>query len=218
MEKFNVNGLNFIINNNNEILKNILLDDFITIYTMVVNMNNLILYSSSEMSNFLNENITSKKVSDIIKKSEFKKFRKNVLECAFTEKIVEDELFFREKEFKFKFVPISENNKIEFILISFYSTTKTKKIEKEIELIKDKLKISSSINSIFLSNISHELKTPLNSIIGFSDILLQTNQSESQIKKFLKSININGKHLYEMISNIIDASILESDNYDILYK
>lgn len=217
MERIKIDNLNFIINNNNDILKEIIIDN-IDIYIMIVGVDNSIVYSCNELNSLFGKNLKNEKLNNIINKKEFKSIRKIILESVFTDTVIKREINFKNKEYKFKFVPITQNDKIEYLLISFYNITKNNKLEGEIELIRKELEDSNSIKSIFLSNISHELKTPLNSIIGFSDILLKNPQNEKQLIRFLKSINSNGKKLHELLSNIIDAAHLESDNFDILYE
>lgn len=104
-----------------------------------------------------------------------------------------------------------KRNKIVFGIIQ--DITVQKKNEEELEK-------SNSIKSVFLSNISHELRTPMNSIIGFSDILLErlNDNKDSDTYKFLRSINSNSKHLDELLNNILDYSRLENDEFDIMYE
>ena len=82
------------------------------------------------------------------------------------------------------------------------------------------LEKSNAVKSIFLSTISHELRTPMNAIIGFSDILVDNikNNDTSNSERFLKSINSNAKHLDELLNNILDYSKIESETLDILYE
>ena len=61
----------------------------------------------------------------------------------------------------------------------------------------------------FLSNMSHELKTPLNAIIGFSEILMA--DGNDQQKSFLSHINKSGEHLLSIIESLIRMSELEQD-------
>ncbi len=69
--------------------------------------------------------------------------------------------------------------------------------------------------SQFLANMSHEFRTPLTAIIGFSERLLDTNQSESTHHQAVHTIIRNGHHLLELISNVLDFSKIEADRLDI---
>ena len=79
------------------------------------------------------------------------------------------------------------------------------------------LEKSNAVKSTFLSNISHELKTPMSAIIGYSDIILKNNNDVDTLR-FLKSINSNAKHLHELLNNILDYSKIESESLDIYYE
>ncbi len=64
----------------------------------------------------------------------------------------------------------------------------------------------------FMANISHELRTPLNSIIGFSDVMIKEPERIKPEKQFhyLQNINKSGKHLLELINEILDITKIES--------
>ncbi len=64
----------------------------------------------------------------------------------------------------------------------------------------------------FMANISHELRTPLNSIIGFSDVMIKEPERVAPEKHFryLQNINKSGKHLLELINEILDITKIES--------
>lgn len=73
---------------------------------------------------------------------------------------------------------------------------------------------SDRLKSVFLANISHEFRTPLNSIVGFSDILSELfDQSEDQEKKlYVDQISANAISLNHTINHVFDFSLLESHN------
>jgi len=110
------------------------------------------------------------------------------------------------------------DNKCKTVFGVIRDITEEKRTEEELEK-------SNTIKSTFLSNVSHELRTPMNVIIGFSDILLLSvgdNEvdyvSKDNYIRFLKSINSNAKHLDELLTNILDYSKLDIDNFDVLYE
>jgi two-component system CheB/CheR fusion protein len=217
MEIIRIDDQDLILNINNDFLKDIIGSEFM-IYTLILKTDGTIIYYNIEHQKYLHENVVGKKISDILSKKEYEEIRKMMLEAMFTSKQILGKIYLNNRYCKILISPIvSEESTIKYLVANFYNITKNKKIEEEIESLKLKLEESNSIKSIFLSNISHELKTPMNAIIGFSDILLEDSQSKEQVDRFLKSINSNAKHLEELLNNILDYSRIESNEFDILY-
>lgn len=71
------------------------------------------------------------------------------------------------------------------------------------------VKLASKTKSEFIANMSHEIKTPLNIIIGFSDIL-SSIENQSKQQEYLSYINKSGKHLLNLTNDIINISKIES--------
>jgi len=78
---------------------------------------------------------------------------------------------------------------------------------KRLEQLNADLDAAMKSKDLFLSNISHELRTPLNSIIGFTDLLLTEELGSSlseQQRDFLETVARNGRHLLELINELLD--------------
>ncbi len=72
--------------------------------------------------------------------------------------------------------------------------------------------------STFVSSLAHELKNPLNSIIGFSEILQGENISEEEKFSYLKHINNSGQDLLHLLNDLIDISKIEAGFLDIHFS
>ena len=72
-----------------------------------------------------------------------------------------------------------------------------------------------NIRNIFLSKIGHEFRTPMNSIIGFSNILAKNNLTTDQKELYLEYINSSCEDLLKLIENMIDLAMLESGQMEL---
>ena len=79
------------------------------------------------------------------------------------------------------------------------------------------LEIASGHKSEFLASMSHELRTPLNAVIGFSDVLLERlfgDLNERQ-EEYVRDIRDSGRHLLELINEILDLSKVEAGRMEL---
>ena len=81
---------------------------------------------------------------------------------------------------------------------------------------KKKAEESERLKSSFLANMSHEIRTPMNAILGFAELALgQQDITPEEIRRYLKTIFGSGEYLMNIIDNILDASLLDSDQMKI---
>ena len=80
---------------------------------------------------------------------------------------------------------------------------------------KEKAEESDRLKSAFLTNMSHEIRTPMNGILGFTQILLSKTHPDINQKKYLDIIYSRGKHLLQIINDIIDISKIEANQLNI---
>jgi signal transduction histidine kinase/CheY-like chemotaxis protein len=83
-------------------------------------------------------------------------------------------------------------------------------IVEELNSAKDKAEESDRLKTAFLQNISHEVRTPLNSIVGFSELITEPGQSLQKIKSFSKIISANSNRLISIISDVIEIAEIHS--------
>ena len=101
-----------------------------------------------------------------------------------------------------------ENKKIELIGIN-YDITALKETEAELIKARDKAQMMDRLKSAFLANISHEIRTPLNAIVGFSDLLVESDNVEDR-RKYISIVRENNALLLQLISDILDISKIEA--------
>jgi len=73
---------------------------------------------------------------------------------------------------------------------------------------------ASQAKSQFLANISHEIRTPINSVIGFSELLKGTSLNEEQ-KVFVNSLNDSANFLFELVNQILDFTKMEAGKVEL---
>jgi signal transduction histidine kinase/CheY-like chemotaxis protein len=73
---------------------------------------------------------------------------------------------------------------------------------------------ASAAKSIFLANMSHEIRTPLNGIIGFTDLLKNTNLDGEKLE-FVEVIEKSSENLLTIINNVLDLSKIESNKVEL---
>lgn len=105
------------------------------------------------------------------------------------------------------------------MLLTFFSLTKVQrssqlvKLEqdtnKELNRLRTEAEKANRAKTIFLNNMSHDIRTPMNAIIGFSNIALK-QETKPEVRSCLKKINNSSEHLLTLINDVLDISRIES--------
>jgi len=98
-------------------------------------------------------------------------------------------------------------------VVLFHLTT-----SKNISNLKKKIKSRSSVQSEFLSNISHEIRTPMNAIIGFAELLRNSQHLTDLQIKYLDGIAKGSQSLLTLINDILDLSKIEANQIKINFN
>jgi len=91
------------------------------------------------------------------------------------------------------------------------------KTKDELIELRDKAERSNRMKTAFLANMSHEIRTPLNAIVGFSQLIMQTDEKEEQ-QSYFDIIETNNNLLLQLISDILDLSKIEAGELDFIYS
>ncbi len=113
--------------------------------------------------------------------------------------------------YQYKFLK-AENN--EGIIAGFQNADSTIAEERERqEVLKEALAAAEEANkakSVFLSSMSHDIRTPLNAIIGFNNLAKEHLDDPETLRRYLDKVSISGEHLLGLINDVLDMSHIES--------
>ncbi len=99
-----------------------------------------------------------------------------------------------------------------YVIFSVYSLMHTRR--RKVELEKLKAEEVSRSKSAFLSNMSHDIRTPMNAIIGFTDLALTKNDLET-VRDYLYKIKLSSNHLLSLINDVLEMSRIESGKVEL---
>lgn len=104
------------------------------------------------------------------------------------------------------------------IALSIMDISAIKKIQRELIQEKERAIESDRLKTAFLNNMSHEFRTPMNAIIGFTELIASPYFNENQRNEYFKMVQKNGKKLLRLIDDIIDISKLTSNQLQLYQK
>ena len=70
--------------------------------------------------------------------------------------------------------------------------------------------IANNSKTMFLSNMSHDIRTPMNAILGFATLLARDVNNPEKVREYTKKITTSGQHLLSLINDVLDISKIES--------
>lgn len=109
----------------------------------------------------------------------------------------------------------TDPSKIEMVCVNF-DVTELKQTEKSLIEAKNKAEVSDRLKSAFLANMSHEIRTPLNAIVGFSNLLAETDEIGER-REYMQVVEENNDLLLKLISDILDLSKIEAGTLEFVH-
>lgn len=94
------------------------------------------------------------------------------------------------------------------ILLLLFSKIHLRRIRKAESIARENEKLKTA----FIENISHELRTPMNAIVGFTEVAQTEGTGQDELKQYLEIILNSSKQLLSIVNDVMDTSLLESGN------
>lgn len=92
-------------------------------------------------------------------------------------------------------------------------TRQVQKQQEQLDELQDALKQAKHANnakSVFLSNMSHDIRTPMNAVMGYTNMALASIDNGGQVRAYLEKVISSGNHLLNLLNEILNMSHLES--------
>ena len=138
-----------------------------------------------------------------------------IYECIDNDKTIQAvESFYKGRSFLWTFSPVVQQQIVHGYALEITQRKKAIEDAREAQLEKMAAEAANTAKSTFLANMSHEIRTPLTAIIGFSETLLDTSQTMSERVESINTVIRSGKHLLQIINDILDLSKVEADKLD----
>ena len=109
-----------------------------------------------------------------------------------------------------------KNGEAEQVLFAMRLYSEEKRREKDLMSAADVARRANEAKSEFLSRMSHDIRTPMNVIMGFTNIALQHADDSDKMKECLEKIRVSGSNLQELIDDVLDISRIESGKFKIV--
>lgn len=105
----------------------------------------------------------------------------------------------------------------DYMVLTVYDVTELKNVQRLLTIEKEHSISAEKLKSAFIANMSHEVRTPLNSIVGFSGLMVSASGEEER-KMYADILAENNERLLRLVNDIFDLSQIESGTVDFVYK
>jgi PAS domain S-box-containing protein len=107
-------------------------------------------------------------------------------------------------------VNLANDSYINGILTNFHDITDSVKTREDLIKAKEKAEESDRIKSTFLANMSHDIRIPLNGILGFAELLNESGLTSEERREYIEIIQVSGSRILDIINDIVKLSEIES--------
>ena len=94
----------------------------------------------------------------------------------------------------------------------------TQELNAKLQVAVEKAESANRAKSTFLFNMSHDIRTPMNAIIGYADLASRHPDDPAKLKKYMENIQVCGQNLLMLLNNVLDLARIENDKTEIEYS
>ena len=94
----------------------------------------------------------------------------------------------------------------------------TQELNAKLQIVAENAESANRAKSTFLFNMSHDIRTPMNAIIGYADLASRHSDDPAKLKKYMENIQVCGQNLLMLLNNVLDLARIENDKTEMEYS
>ena len=94
----------------------------------------------------------------------------------------------------------------------------TQELNAKLQIAAENAESANRAKSTFLFNMSHDIRTPMNAIIGYADLASRHSDDSAKLKKYMENIQVCGQNLLMLLNNVLDLARIENDKTEMEYS
>ena len=94
----------------------------------------------------------------------------------------------------------------------------TQELNAKLQVAVENAESANRAKSTFLFNMSHDIRTPMNAIIGYADLASRHSDNPAKLKKYMENIQVCGQNLLMLLNNVLDLARIENDKTEMEYS
>lgn len=94
----------------------------------------------------------------------------------------------------------------------------TQELNEKLQIAAENAESANRAKSTFLFNMSHDIRTPMNAIIGYAELASRHSDDPEKLKKYMENIQVCGQNLLMLLNNVLDLARIENDKTEMEYS
>lgn len=94
----------------------------------------------------------------------------------------------------------------------------TQELNAKLQIAAENAESANRAKSTFLFNMSHDIRTPMNAIIGYADLAARHSDDPAKLEKYMENIQVCGQNLLMLLNNVLDLARIENDKTEMEYS